>query len=230
VQINLKGLDGIQGPMYVGTGCVFRRQALYGYEAPYKGGKPPQSSCGGLCPSWLFASPKSSKNSKSSTKKGAVRTDSTIPIFSLEDIEEGVEGNNYNQFPAKTHFIICHFNHLLLLWYLCFMTVSCFLEVGGGLKTVYNNLDAGIEDEKSSLMSVKSFEKRFGQSPVFIASTLLENGGVPHSASPGALLKEAIHVISCGYEDKTEWGKEVMKSLPWSLGFLILPQPFRFSS
>jgi cellulose synthase A len=78
-------------------------------------------------------------------------------------------------------------------------------------------------------MSVKSFEKRFGQSPVFIASTLLENGGVPHSASPGALLKEAIHVISCGYEDKTEWGKEVMKSLPWSLGFLILPQPFRFS-
>ncbi|KAH8935369.1 hypothetical protein BDL97_17G024100 [Sphagnum fallax] len=156
--INLKGLDGIQGPMYVGTGCVFRRQALYGYEAPYKGGKPPQSSCGGLCPSWLFASPKSSKNSKSSTKKGAVRTDSTIPIFSLEDIEEGVEG---------------------------------------------------IEDEKSSLMSVKSFEKRFGQSPVFIASTLLENGGVPHSASPGALLKEAIHVISCGYEDKTEWGKEI---------------------
>jgi cellulose synthase A len=127
--INLKGLDGIQGPMYVGTGCVFRRQALYGYEAPYKGGKPPQSSCGGLCPSWLFASPKSSKNSKSSTKKGAVRTDSTIPIFSLEDIEEGVEGKNNNQYPAKTHFIICHFNHLLLLWYLCFMTVSCFLSL-----------------------------------------------------------------------------------------------------
>ena len=33
-QINMKGLDGIQGPMYVGTGCVFRRQALYGYEPP----------------------------------------------------------------------------------------------------------------------------------------------------------------------------------------------------
>ncbi|KAJ0806026.1 putative cellulose synthase (UDP-forming) [Helianthus annuus] len=26
--INMKGLDGIQGPIYVGTGCVFRRQAL----------------------------------------------------------------------------------------------------------------------------------------------------------------------------------------------------------
>lgn len=67
----------------------------------------------------------------------------------------------------------------------------------------------GLEDERSSLVSTKNFEKKFGQSPVFIASTLLENGGVHHSASPGSLLKEAIHVISCGYEDKTEWGKEV---------------------
>jgi hypothetical protein len=30
----MKGLDGIQGPIYVGNGCVFRRQALYGYDAP----------------------------------------------------------------------------------------------------------------------------------------------------------------------------------------------------
>lgn len=58
-------------------------------------------------------------------------------------------------------------------------------------------------------MSMKNFEKRFGQSPVFVASTLLEHGGIPHSAQPGSLLKEAIHVISCGYEDKTDWGKEV---------------------
>ncbi|PKU79247.1 putative cellulose synthase A catalytic subunit 9 [UDP-forming] [Dendrobium catenatum] len=26
--INMKGLDGIQGPIYLGTGCVFRRQAI----------------------------------------------------------------------------------------------------------------------------------------------------------------------------------------------------------
>jgi cellulose synthase A len=32
---------------------------------------------------------------------------------------------------------------------------------------------------------------------------------VPKGASSASLLKEAIHVISCGYEDKTEWGKEV---------------------
>ncbi|KAF2578291.1 hypothetical protein F2Q68_00005927 [Brassica cretica] len=34
--INMKGLDGIQGPIYVGTGCVFRRQALHGFDAPKK--------------------------------------------------------------------------------------------------------------------------------------------------------------------------------------------------
>ena len=44
---------------------------------------------------------------------------------------------------------------------------------------------------------------------MFVASTLLEEGGVSQSASPAGLLKEAIHVISCGYEDKTDWGQEV---------------------
>lgn len=68
---------------------------------------------------------------------------------------------------------------------------------------------AGFDDEKSLLMSQMSLEKRFGQSAVFVASTLMENGGVPQSATPENLLKEAIHVISCGYEDKTEWGSEV---------------------
>lgn len=68
---------------------------------------------------------------------------------------------------------------------------------------------AGFDDEKSLLMSQMSLEKRFGQSAVFVASTLMENGGVPQSATPEDLLKEAIHVISCGYEDKTDWGSEV---------------------
>lgn len=58
-------------------------------------------------------------------------------------------------------------------------------------------------------MSQKSLEKRFGQSPVLIAATLMEDGGTPQSANPASLMKEAIHVISCGYEDKSEWGKEV---------------------
>ena len=65
-------------------------------------------------------------------------------------------------------------------------------------------------------MSEQKLEKKFGQSPVFVASTLLENGGALKTASPASLLKEAIHVISCGYEDKTDWGKEVIT------GFLLI--------
>lgn len=59
------------------------------------------------------------------------------------------------------------------------------------------------------LISQMSFEKTFGLSSVFIESTLMENGGVPESVNPSTLIKEAIHVISCSYEEKTEWGKEV---------------------
>lgn len=59
------------------------------------------------------------------------------------------------------------------------------------------------------LISQLSFEKTFGLSSVFIESTLMENGGVPDSVDSSTLIKEAIHVISCGYEEKTAWGKEV---------------------
>ncbi|OWM90018.1 hypothetical protein CDL15_Pgr026931 [Punica granatum] len=156
--INLRGLDGIQGPVYVGTGCVFNRTALYGYEPPVK---PKQKKSGflSLCGGSRKKSSKSGKKA-SDKKKSSKHMDPTVPIFSLEDIEEGVEG-------------------------------------------------AGFDDEKTLLMSQMSLEKRFGQSAVFVASTLMENGGVPQSATPETLLKEAIHVISCGYEDKTEWGSEI---------------------
>ncbi|GER46779.1 cellulose synthase-like protein [Striga asiatica] len=31
---NMRALDGLQGPVYVGTGCLFRRVALYGFDPP----------------------------------------------------------------------------------------------------------------------------------------------------------------------------------------------------
>lgn len=170
----MKGLDGIQGPVYVGTGCVFNRPALYGYDPPISE-KRPKMTCDCL-PSWCCCCCGGSRKSKPKKKgergllgrlytkkkkmmgKNYVRKGSGT-MFDLEDIEEGLEG--------------------------------------------YDEL------EKSSLMSQKNFEKRFGQSPVFIASTLMEEGGLPEGTSPTSLIKEAIHVISCGYEEKTEWGKEV---------------------
>eukprot|EP00252_Welwitschia_mirabilis_P014830 TRINITY_DN3286_c0_g3_i1.p1 TRINITY_DN3286_c0_g3~~TRINITY_DN3286_c0_g3_i1.p1 ORF type:complete len:1007 (+),score=48.74 TRINITY_DN3286_c0_g3_i1:114-3134(+) len=164
--INMKGLDGIQGPVYVGTGCVFNRQALYGYEPPVSQ-KPPKMTCD-CWPSWCCCcccggsrkkGKKSLRKRLFGRKKSHKKTEMSAPMFSLEEIEEGLEGFE--------------------------------------------------EHEKSWLMSQKNFEKRFGLSPVFIASTLMENGGLPDSANPGSLIKEAIHVISCGYEEKTEWGKEI---------------------
>ncbi|KAL2938892.1 Cellulose synthase A catalytic subunit 1 [UDP-forming] [Bienertia sinuspersici] len=155
--INMKGQDGIQGPVYVGTGCCFNRQALYGFD--------PVLSEEDLEPNIIvkncFGSRKKGKSGNKKymdKKRGPKRSESSIPIFNSEDIEEGVED---------------------------------------------------YEDEKSLLMSQKRLEKRFGQSPVFIAATFMEMGGIPPTTNPATLLKEAIHVISCGYEDKTEWGKEI---------------------
>ncbi|GAV63561.1 Cellulose_synt domain-containing protein [Cephalotus follicularis] len=162
--INMKGLDGIQGPIYVGTGCVFSRQALYGYDAP-KMKKPPTRTCNCL-PNWCCCGCCSGKKKKkpnkpkSEMKKRNYRKEAGAgaPVFALEGIEEGIEG------PDSENYVV---------------------------------------------ISEQKLEKKFGQSPVFVASTLLEDGGTLKSASPASLLKEAIHVISCGYEDKTEWGKEV---------------------
>ncbi|XP_031402696.1 cellulose synthase A catalytic subunit 7 [UDP-forming] isoform X1 [Punica granatum] len=173
--INMRGLDGIQGPVYVGTGCVFNRQALYGYDPPVSE-KRPKMTCD-CWPSWCCCCCGGSrKKSKKKSEKGLLssvfypkkkkmmgknylRKKGSGPVFDLEEIEEGFEG--------------------------------------------YDEL------EKSSLMSQKNFEKRFGQSPVFIASTLMEDGGLPEGNNSTSLIKEAIHVISCGYEEKTEWGKEI---------------------
>ncbi|KAM0021064.1 putative cellulose synthase (UDP-forming) chromatin regulator PHD family [Helianthus debilis subsp. tardiflorus] len=136
--INMKGLDGIQGPVYVGTGCVFRRQALYGYDPP-KGPKRPKMVSCDCCP--CFGRRK--KN----------------PKFEKHGDVENIQGYN--------------------------------------------------DDDKKLLKSQMNFEKKFGQSAIFVTSTLMVDGGVPPSSSPASLLKEAIHVISCGYEDKTEWGLEL---------------------
>ncbi|XP_068653684.1 cellulose synthase A catalytic subunit 4 [UDP-forming] [Aristolochia californica] len=170
--INMRGLDGIQGPVYVGTGCVFNRPALYGYDPPVSQ-KRPKMTCD-CWPSWCCCCCGGSRKSKKKAGRGGLggfhgkkkammkkqySKKGSSPPFDLEDIEEGLEG--------------------------------------------YDEL------EKSSLMSQKNFEKRFGQSPVFITSTLMEEGGLPQGTNPNTLIKEAVHVISCGYEEKTEWGKEI---------------------
>lgn len=94
----MKGLDGIQGPIYVGTGCVFRRQALYGYDAPKKK-KPPSRTCN-CWPKWCFCccccgtrknkSGKSKQGRKFKFPKFFRRTDNRLPVNGTT--EENGEG------------------------------------------------------------------------------------------------------------------------------------------
>ncbi|KAH9309751.1 hypothetical protein KI387_037662, partial [Taxus chinensis] len=66
------------------------------------------------------------------------------------------------------------------------------------------------ESETTHLLGpVKSLEKTLGQSPVFIISTLMEDGGIPDTTDAASLIKEAIHVITCTYEEDSQWGKEI---------------------
>lgn len=97
----MKGLDGIQGPIYVGTGCVFRRQALYGLDAP-KVKKPPTRTCNCL-PKWccccccFSGRTKKKKNVKTKQDKKAKnsrRVENGVPTFALENIEAGIEGKS----------------------------------------------------------------------------------------------------------------------------------------
>ncbi|KAL3504179.1 hypothetical protein ACH5RR_034020 [Cinchona calisaya] len=163
--INMKGLDGIQGPIYVGTGCVFRRQALYGYDAPKKNKSStrtynclPKWCCCGCCCVGKKKKMKKIRKAKSEMKqKNSQKDDIGANVHAVDDTKDSIEG---------------------------------------------------IRDENLAIMSENKLEKKFGQSPVFVASTFLENGGTVKGVI-ASLLKEAIHVISCCYEDKTEWGTEV---------------------
>ncbi|KAJ7513870.1 hypothetical protein O6H91_23G017400 [Diphasiastrum complanatum] len=146
--VNMRALDGVQGPVYVGTGCVFRRIALYGFD-------PPRFKSHGIC-----GGSKKHKNAKS--KRDA-------------DISTSVA--------------------------------------------------AGLDDDDPELQLLP---KRFGSSTSFAASIAvaefqgrpLADQGVKFGRPSGALIAprepldaatvaEAINVISCWYEEKTEWGQRV---------------------
>ncbi|XP_020224052.1 probable cellulose synthase A catalytic subunit 3 [UDP-forming] [Cajanus cajan] len=167
LDINMRGLDGIQGPTYVGTGCVFRRQALYGFDSPRKK-KPPTKTCN-CWPNWCccgWCCMRKRKKKKLKKPKFEIMDSSHRKVHSEASLVEGAL--QYIELSSK-----------------------------------------GTEDEFSAHISNQKFVKKFGQSPIFIASTQLVDGETLKHGNLASQLTEAIHVISCGYEEKTEWGKEV---------------------
>ncbi|KAB2607541.1 cellulose synthase A catalytic subunit 7 [Pyrus ussuriensis x Pyrus communis] len=102
----------------------------------------------------------------------------------------------------------------------CYLCSRCYKKLSKYSKHDANgdasNLQ-GMDDGKWLMMSQMNFEKNFRQSTIFMTSTWMEQGGVHPSSSLAVMLKEATHVISCGYEDKIEWGLK----LGWIYGFII---------
>ncbi|CDP05649.1 unnamed protein product [Coffea canephora] len=97
--INMKGLDGIQGPIYVGTGCVFRRLALYGYDAPKKN-KSPARTCNcstEWCWSRLCAGHKKIKKKR--------KAKSETNVHAMEGLKEGAE---VDYFSNPTNYTLDH--------------------------------------------------------------------------------------------------------------------------
>ncbi|XP_047152765.1 cellulose synthase-like protein D4 [Vigna umbellata] len=139
---NMRALDGLQGPMYVGTGCMFRRFALYAFDPP---------------------------------------------MVDKMDEKKDVKNGEDSETPA---------------------------------------LDAS---EFDSNLDVNLLPKRFGNStmlsesiPVaeFQGRPLADHPAIKYGRPPGVLraprqpldattVAEAVSVISCWYEDKTEWGDRV---------------------
>ncbi|GAV62680.1 Cellulose_synt domain-containing protein [Cephalotus follicularis] len=60
-EVSMRALDGIQGPLYVGTGCLFRRTALYGFDPCRL--KQPSSCCSCFFGRYKNAAPCNSSSS-----------------------------------------------------------------------------------------------------------------------------------------------------------------------
>ncbi|PPS13612.1 hypothetical protein GOBAR_AA06969 [Gossypium barbadense] len=153
--VNMRALDGLMGPVYVGTGCLFRRVALYGFDPPRSKEHHP-----GCCSCCFF-------------------------------------GRN------KKHSSMAH--------------------------SPEENRALRMGDSDGEEMNLSLLPKRFGNSTFLIDSIpvaefqgrpLADHPAVKNGRPPGALtiprelldastVAEAISVISCWYEDKTEWGHRV---------------------
>ena len=149
--VNMRALDGLQSPFYVGTGCLFRRFALYGFDPPR---------------------------------------------------------------AKEEHASFCS----------CF-----FVRNKKHVNTLEENQALRMGDSDDEEMNLSQFSKKFGNSNILVDSIpvakfqgrpLADHPSVENGRPPGALtiprelldsstVAEAISVISCWYEDKTEWGQRV---------------------
>ncbi|KAL7147207.1 hypothetical protein ABFS83_06G092600 [Erythranthe nasuta] len=149
---NMRALDGLQGPVYVGTGCLFRRIALYGFDPP-RSKEHSRSFCFG-------------RRKKHNTIANASEENRALRMGDSDDED--------------------------------LMTLSLSPKMFGNSNLLIDSIP------------VAEFQGR----------PLADHPSVKNGRPPGALtitrdlldastVAEAISVISCWYEDKTEWGQRV---------------------
>ncbi|KAK7284608.1 hypothetical protein RJT34_19357 [Clitoria ternatea] len=156
--VSMRALDGLQGPMYVGTGCIFRRTALYGFSPPRA---TEHHGCFGRRKIKLFLrKPKVSKKEEDEV---------VLPI-----------NGDHNDDDADIE--------------------SLLLPKRFGNST---SLAASIPvaEYQGRLLQDLQGKGTHGRPAGSLA--------VPREPLDAATVAEAISVISCFYEDKTEWGKRV---------------------
>ncbi|KAL1553009.1 Cellulose synthase-like protein D5 [Salvia divinorum] len=158
--VSMRALDGLQGPMYVGTGCIFRRIALYGFSPPRA-----TEHLG-----WFGR--RKHRKQLLRTKNKQLDSDENeilIPINSNgdNDNDEATRSSLSKQFGNSTSLI----------------DSIGVAEFGGRL--IHELRGKGCLGRPSGSLAVQR---------------------EPLDASA---LAEAVSVITCFYEDKTEWGKRV---------------------
>ncbi|KMT05916.1 hypothetical protein BVRB_7g164970 [Beta vulgaris subsp. vulgaris] len=156
--VSMRAYDGLQGPMYVGTGCIFRRIALYGFS-------PPRAT---EHHGW-FGSRKFKLLLRRKSKKEQNPEEFVLPVQENEEDEDlDIE--------------------------------SLLLPKRFGNST---SLAASIPVAEYQGRLLQDLHGKGNQGRP--AGSL----AVPREPLDAATVAEAISVISCFYEDRTEWGKRV---------------------
>eukprot|EP00245_Coleochaete_scutata_P018740 TRINITY_DN98_c0_g1_i1.p1 TRINITY_DN98_c0_g1~~TRINITY_DN98_c0_g1_i1.p1 ORF type:complete len:1312 (-),score=276.45 TRINITY_DN98_c0_g1_i1:728-4663(-) len=184
--INMRGLDGIQGPFYAGTGCVFRRTALYGMDPPSKHDeKPRKKCCYGLC--CCLGRKKKGLATKARLRRArTVMNGDSTDDFASSNSKGGGEHDGLleNSEDADLRLLPKQFGPSQAF----LATIVEAEEAGKPLGQGHR----GLVDENGHLEDA-NFEKQPTKKQPLVAETV----------------SDAMLVISSWYEDKTEWGKRI---------------------
>ncbi|CAO2839792.1 unnamed protein product [Amaranthus hypochondriacus] len=156
--VSMRAYDGLQGPMYVGTGCIFRRIALYGFS-------PPRAT---EHHGW-FGSRKFKLLLRRKGRKEKIPDEIALPVQENEDDDD------------------LDIESLLLP-----------KRFGNSTSLAASIPVAEYQGRLLQDLQGKGYQGR-------PAGSL----AVPREPLDAATVAEAISVISCFYEDRTEWGKRV---------------------